>query len=135
MESVDKLREAARLLEVTGMRPNLYEIADAIESEVAERYMRLPVDADGEPIRVGDELETAHGGKVVVEYIGECEVRVYRDGEYHRISQDEYAYTCRHVKPYTIEDVLREFINDECVYTNETIAKYAERIREVLRDE
>lgn len=32
------------------------KIADEIEAEIAERFMELPVDADGVPIHVGDEL-------------------------------------------------------------------------------
>lgn len=106
---------------------------DELRAEIAERYMELPVDADGVPIHVGDELETAHGGKVIVEYVGECEVRVYRDGEHYRIFQDEYAYTCRHVKPRTIEDILTLFLtavgDDDPHYYDEQIAEYADEIR------
>jgi len=32
-------------------------VADAIEKELKERYMELPVDADGVPIHVGDEMD------------------------------------------------------------------------------
>jgi len=39
------------------------EIADAIQAEIAERYMKLPVDADGVPIHVGDVLESTNAFK------------------------------------------------------------------------
>lgn len=114
---------------------------NAIEQEVAERFMELPVDAEGVPIRVGDELETAHGGKVIVEYVGECEVWVYRDSEHYRIFQDEYAYTCHHIKPRTIEDVLCE-LEGLRGYGNSTYedvvtraAELAEELRELMADE
>lgn len=66
LESIDKLRDwldykcicydanknAVEL--ANGHHPDeLYEIADEIEREIAKRYMELPVDADGVPIRVG----------------------------------------------------------------------------------
>ncbi len=134
IKALEELREWSRLGPMVCQ--DLLDIADEIEREIAERFMELPVDADGVPIRVGDELETAHGGKVIVEYVGECEVRVYRDGEHYRVSQDEYAYTCRHVKPRTIEDILALFLtavgDDDPHYYDEQIAEYADEIRELL---
>ena len=108
------------------------KVLEALERD----YMALPHDADGVPIHVGDELEAAHCGKVIVEYVGECEVRVYRDGEHYRISQDEYAYTCRHIKPRTVEDILALFLtavgDDDPHYYDEQIAEYAAEIREMM---
>lgn len=141
MESIGKLRELCAKWRKTSITPGrnsaadeVDAIADEIEREIAERYMELPVDADGVSIHIGDELETAHGGKVIVEYVGECEVRVYQDGEHYRISQDEYAYICRHVKPRTVDDVLREFTEkyQYCISDDGraiTLAKYADELR------
>lgn len=133
MHFVPKFEFDARWLD--SWRKAFDAACDEIEREIAERYQLLPVDADGVPIRVGDELETAHDGKVIVEYVGECEVRVYRDGEHYRISQDEYAYTCRHVKPRTLEYVLEDFaigVCEEDGYDKEHVRRCADEIRELM---
>ena len=39
------------------------KLADEIEAEIAEKYMELPVDADGVPIHVGDMLKNAESGR------------------------------------------------------------------------
>lgn len=109
-----------------------------LKREIAEKYMELPVDADGVPIHIGDELETAHGAKMIVEYVGEREVRVYLDGEHYRISQDEYAYTCRHVKHDPVKELLEEFVREHCTgnelpdHGNPVYADYAAKIREAV---
>ena len=56
MESIDKLREyghdcCARIDDA------IHELADRIERELAERYVALPLDADGVPINKGDKLD------------------------------------------------------------------------------
>ena len=131
LESIEKLRElaadmnAGEIVDHMKLYPSCVfdgqwldswhvefdRLLSEIQAEIDSRFMELPVDADGVPIHCGEELETAYGAKVIVEYVGECEIRVYRDGEHYRISQDEYVYTCRHVKPRTVEDVLEEALN------------------------
>ena len=95
----------------------LFEYLDKAESEIAERYMLQPVDADGVPIRVGDRL-----------YVGERELvangitfyhntwrvvtdfAAFDDGYLPRVDhQMRWAKDCRHVKPRTLEDVLIEY--------------------------
>ena len=95
----------------------LFEYLDKAESEIAERYMLQPVDADGVPIRVGDKL-----------YVDECEFvangitfyhntwrvvtdfAAFDDGYLPRVDhQMRWAKDCRHVKPRTLEDVLIEY--------------------------
>lgn len=123
-------------IEVTNEHMDARDALAVELADIEQTHMRLPVDADGVPIHVGDELETAHGSRGIVEYVGECEVRVYRGGEHFRISQDEYAYTCRHVKPHTVEDILALFLtavgDDDPHHYDEQIAEYAERIRKAV---
>lgn len=80
---------------------NYEAIADEIEREVAERYMELPLDAEGVPIRVGDVMrngtvtcirDAGKGWEIVLDYWGSHQPCVLT--HYH--------------KP-TVEDVLREF--------------------------
>lgn len=101
MNSVDKLRDyASRYHRVTGQMTEMGRIADEIEAEIAERYMALPVDADGVPIRVGDKIEhRGHTGDVWLFGANEimCTDRVcYPIGE------------CHLVKSRTLEDVLTD---------------------------
>lgn len=76
-----------------------------------ETHMELPVDADGVPIRVGDEMESGNERFVV------CAVapgRVHRWNIHNigELDRGTVAYppnSLHHVKPRTIEDVLREY--------------------------
>ena len=93
---------------------------DAIESEITDCYMPLPVDADGVPIHIDDVLECdANGYKgtftvfaVGYKYaIGDHEIEWIRDNPdkwFH------FAAFCHHVKPRTLKDVLHDVC--EAVY-------------------
>ena len=137
LESLDKLREICakwRKMSVTPGRNSASDevevIADAIQAEIDSRYMLLPVDADGVPIRVGDELHGEHAKpirRVIAvgngEYICDCQV-VRHANLYH------------HVNPRTVEDVLREFAQDirlesieKSPLSDEAIAKYAAELQ------
>lgn len=118
-------------------------LADAIEAEIAERFMELPVGADGVPIRVGDELEchaNGYDGTFTVFAIGNNVAVGNHDIEWIRRNPSKWfhiASFCTHVKPRTLEDVLREFTEkyQYCISDNGrsvTLAKYADEIRELL---
>ena len=126
----------------------LFEYLDKAESEIAERYMLQPVDADGVPIRVGDKL-----------YVDECEFvangitfyhntwrvvtdfAAFDDGYLPRVDhQMRWAKDCRHVKPRTLEDVLRDVWKEALDYEksdmwrnpDEVFEERADEIRELL---
>ena len=129
LESIEKLRNR-----VNPMMPlNAEIIANEIEREIAERFIELPVDADGVPIRVGDELYNgeviafgglAEGGVVFVH-------RGFEDGNY--ILEAFASNVTHHVKPRTVEDVLRDFL-DEKVYTSKTYERYADELRGLIKE-
>lgn len=129
MESVEKLRELAADINGTEIIAHIdlgsrlafhsewldswhkaFDAAcDEIEREIAERYMELPLDADGVPIHVGDEMELDNERFVV------CAVapgRVHR-WDIHNIGELDrgtVAYppgSLHHFKQRTIEDVLQ----------------------------
>lgn len=130
----------------------LLAIADRIDAELAERYVALPLDADGKPIRVGDvmefsEFEIEHPVTRTVEGIGQgtffawCGERGYQQHEPKRY---------RHHRPPTVEDILREFAEkmaeNTAMYVAESwdadereeadaaaVAEYAKRLR--LKDD
>ena len=85
-------------------------------SKMAERYLELPVDADGVPIRIGDVMENIVCPSVHREVTGvgaEC-FYGWDDGN-GRYSQ--FGANCyRHYHAPTVEDVLREFANECLTY-------------------
>jgi len=154
MDSVDKLRAYEDVDRFESMEPwDVAHIADAIEREIQERYMKLPVDADGVPIRPGDMLEYDYGdisGKhAVIALIYDDSRRMDFDGGIWDFEFDDDVdgndtrvvncmsdfYSCnRHVKPRTLEDVLHDFAYKVCDLSVDEceIAKYADEIRELL---
>ena len=115
----------------------LEAIADEIESEIAEQFMELPVDADGVPIRIGDTV---------------CEVDVSVPIEVMSLTfYEDYVdvNVCgmnpnmlRHVEPRTLESILCDALavvscmGDGIVRTFKPdepyVAKVAAEIRELL---
>ncbi|MBQ6411165.1 MAG: hypothetical protein IJI16_04365, partial [Atopobiaceae bacterium] len=76
MEGIEKLRTAARNM-AKGRNLEEHEecnlllvIADEIEREIAEKYMELPVDTDGVPIKPGDIMQFRDDAPVRVDSIG-----------------------------------------------------------------
>ena len=90
-------------------KQGLRNIADAIEAEIAERYIELPVGADGEAIKLRDEVVTTRGlGRVERIEFGPREwwLRVNYDDRPLEIGGHS-PDSVRHIKPRTIEDVLQ----------------------------
>lgn len=138
-------------------------VFNAIESELAERYMPLPLDADGVPIRLGDvmdgvgmydnSLRDVTGEVIEVSFNAtddnECVASVAlqvwsEDGKSWRMVYiDQYADRYRHhVKPRTIEDVLLEFSERVCrsghqwgLDAPDVVPEYADVLRSMGVDE
>ena len=125
MESIDKLREWSHsydnawvqkdgsIVLTTNIHGVYYgenygeairQMIDSVEEEIAERYMELPVDADGVPIRIGDTV-TANDWRYTREVVGFAVV--CKDEEGYRVWHEPHELT--HVKPRTLEDVLTDF--------------------------
>lgn len=153
MKSVDKLRELADKLDEAAARMSEHGfspiglktkiVCDEIEREIAERYMELPVDADGVPIRVGDELVFANKGYsgIVQALNTRMVIAMHVDSDYLNYAKNGLLWDsvdCRHVKPRTLEDVLTDFIlsvREDADLTNgvaRNVDKYAAEIRELL---
>ena len=104
------------------------------------QWVKLPVDADGVPIRVGDVMEWCDpDGEVTVT----CEVDAVGvecffawDGANGRYAQ-KCANVYRHHHEPTVEDVLREFADEvrRCCDTADTIAEYAAKLRLAERED
>lgn len=140
MESIEKLRKfmdcqfrSGKPIWTDGM-----DIADAIEREIAEKYMELPVDADGVPIHVGDYLQLGNMRSKVV-------ALRYRPAngelpwEWQCDTGDWYNTAfAHHVKPRTLRDILFDFMRD-CetseLGNSELVEKYEVELRELLGGE
>lgn len=118
---------------------NYEAIADEIEREVAERFMELPLDADGVPIRVGDVMEFSafEIEKPVTRMVDGIGQGVFFAWCGERGYQQHEAKSYRHYHTPTVEDVLREFaekitdsqIPDVHPTYGEAIAEYAQRLQ------
>ena len=119
MESIEKLRELAHSIVVTGqVERAIDDIADEIEREIAEKYLLLPVDADVVPIHPGNYvLLDGKGGEV---WLVGCRDVMCSDGMSYTAS------ALNHVKP----DPVKELLDDVCLgtirYPRERITGYLE---------
>ena len=111
MSITDELRDWAK---EHLSRSSILAIADRIDAAMAERYVELPTDADGEYIHIGDVMESGDGDVFTVSSVdyglhpsngrGKFWMLWNEDADFY-----ECAYECRHHKQPTVEDVLREF--------------------------
>lgn len=85
------------------------KIADEVDAEIADRFMELPMDADGVPIHVGDKLFNREGGIIytVANLIFDGRSWWYESGD-KRIP----CNNARHYNPQTLEDVLCKALAD-----------------------
>ena len=83
---------------------------DEIEKELKERYVLLPLDKDGVPIHVGDEMDCGeHFGVQEVEgFIHGAVAFTVFDPQPARICTC-HAHMTRHYHKPIVEDVLRDF--------------------------
>lgn len=137
VKALDELRELGEKVKnscFTGVHcDDVIELADDIEAEIAERFMELPVDAEGVPIHMDDMLKSENASKpFIVESMTFADSWTVWDREN---GATRWPSECHHVKPRTIEDVLREFgkaytyVDGECASTTTLIADYADELR------
>lgn len=116
-------------------------IADEIEAEISERYMELPVDADGVTLRYEDYVESTEDvlrrkWHVVGYSLCGVECLLETDDEECKRIEPIRASWLRHVGERTIEDVLRDLLHDTAHYfpsdCEDDIEKAAEEIRGLL---
>lgn len=106
------------------------------EDEMAEYgWIRLPKDADGVPIRVGDKLRFENGMIVEVRYLkidsegtSVCVLATNGGGDFYAIIDKAHHY-----HELTIEDVLRELVGKAQALSNvddedELVTEFAKRL-------
>jgi len=91
-------------------------IIDMTDESMAEHgFVRLPKDADGEYIRIGDVMESGDGDVFIVSSVDYGRHPSHGYGKFWMLWSDdadfyELAYKCRHHHAPTVEGVLREMI-------------------------
>lgn len=114
------------------------EIADEIEAEVAERYMELPVDADGVPIHIGDILLKSTGAPKAS--YGDV-VGVSDDSVWFSVKngwESNWANLTRHYEPDSIERVamdMRDSISEHVGLAPDEVLAFVERLQRLERAE
>ena len=143
MESIETLRSCGVRSNQIGMRfvdeNELQRIADEIEAEwqdsydamcleIERGYMKLPVDADGVPIHIGDKIRWADKGPFEVCGVNEDYAWFYGS------DKAASANVCHHAKPRTLEDVLDDYAKDVYKHGRDVndVEKYAAEIRELM---
>lgn len=97
--------------------------------------IKLPKDANGEVIHIGDVMTVNGYHTFVVDGIGHIEGLGSGDMVYTMTDDGccdcHLARACHHYHKPTIEDVLREFRDEvqRCCDTEDTIAEYAEKLQ------
>ena len=84
------------------------ETAAEFQAEIDAEYIKLPVDADGVPIHVGDLMEDGKKVARIVLTDDEWEPYVYIY-EQSNVLSEYYCNEVSHYHPPTVEDVLREY--------------------------
>lgn len=119
MNSITKeLREYTETFSDMGQEDyeKVLAIADSIDTELSERYVALPLDADGEIIRVGDDMERgkAHGRVIALmlskypkKWGGEINWGVQLEGEQAPTALDSFF---RHHQPDTWERIIADAV-------------------------
>ncbi len=115
-----------------------FDKMDERPEEMAEHgWVKLPVDADGVPIHIGDELKCIEALHPEVPARFKVQDMFYRgNGEWHlRAYPATYdPKKCRHHHEPTVEDLLREFVSefnrdDTELCDEEIIERFASKLR------
>lgn len=143
LKALEELREYAKQPDYGYWENEFSEIADAIQAEVDERFIELPVDRNGETLRIGDEVWFHDDEDGATPHV----VRGYgmtngRDVDVFLNFADEgwcpntvtVPDVLVHRKPRTLEDVLNDFAYKVCDLNvdEREITKYADEIRELM---
>lgn len=131
MKSLDNLRrcfDGFTLLSTTTAKSVVNEKADEIERELKKRYIELPLDADGIPVRVGDKVVSKYGEETrVIAVSGRAFVTASDQISLRRSSAFHHKRD--------VSDVLREFAiacedaGNAGDAVNRLISEYAERLQ------
>ena len=133
LKSIAELRNHGVLDFAPNIRRKVCMALDEIEREVAERYVPLPCDMDGEVLNIGDsvvEVGDPSPCKVMsLIWYGDC-------WDVNACGMNPNLLL--HVKPRTVEDVLVEFYGEfaKAKYgeDSEVLSHYADELRNLIKE-
>ena len=96
-----------------------HEVLEQAVDELSDEWVKLPVDADGVPIRIGDELDVGFVARIVITD-DEWPPYIYAYKETPNILSQHFCNEVSHHHEPTVEDLLREFAEK----MNENIGMY-----------
>lgn len=141
IKALEKLRVSKDASDYQWIRSDyLNQIADAIEAEISEHYMRLPCDADGVPIHVGDKMIISDRHIGIVTAVGKHnEERAWILQAGKNVSICYIVSKLKHVKQRTLEDVLIDamqfgFSSQAGDDVMDKAREFADEIRELLKE-
>lgn len=145
IKALEKLRAAGRNMAKDRNLENheecnlLLVIADEIQAEIDERFMELPIGADGKLIHVGDEVGIKDDRCIgVVTGIGQGDdPRVWVLLKNKHVSSSYFACFIKHVR--TLEDVIMSAIDAALDEDNNSAfgaiaSNAADEIRKIMKD-
>jgi len=144
MNAIEKLREWAQKFGPMGSHDPLM-LADEIEAEIAANYLLLPVDRNGETIRIGDEVwfhDEPDADPHIVRGYGmtngrDVDVFINHADEGWCPNTVTVPDVLVHRRPDPLKELLYEFAGNYADssgpgYDEECVERYAERIRDML---
>ena len=150
MRGTDKLREQ---LGISVTKTLIAQICDEIDHELESEYVKLPVDADGVTLHIGDEVTLYGPYDYKVRGISFYDDRVCVSYRSEHGCGSDLASRFHHYRKPTLEDVLREFKSECCDVESDyfkdkymtgksrddrhesLISDYAAKIRDVMAQE
>lgn len=130
-DRIETLRERINYLRTEKLLvPSECKVLGAHVDDIEDAYMKLPIDAEGVPIRPGDEVRIDPHSPTRYEVLAVGDGIVVLDNTFIR-SADE----CTHVKPRTLEEILDEWRHRVFVADGDyqiALDEYAAEIRELL---
>lgn len=136
-DNIDAIHKAleGKYADLRGFANRVREAAENHEDMTVfgGEYMALPLDADGEPIHVGDEMDTSSFGTVEVEGFVHSAIAFYNYEDQPARLCTSPAKLCHHHKP-TVADLLRDMLHDWFYAdTKEEEAEIIERFAKLLQ--
>lgn len=87
------------------------DLADRIDAELAERYMELPLDADGEYIHMGDRMENGELVARIMLTDGSWKPTVHTASTPNQL-HEYYCHDIRHYQRDTWERIIKDAIGE-----------------------
>lgn len=133
MKSLDEMRNELQICKTCNARPTIAAMsshADAIERELDEHYVELPMDADGVPIGVDDLIKLPNGKITAVRFI------TFNDAGWLINESGWFPERVTHYQPDTWERIIEDAIHAGATDVNNDVrGNLVDRCRALAGDD